>query len=185
MNLEVFLKKYNIKDFDLTCEQVLENLGLTEDDVYDLACEKSYFLDEIFLEYHPSHIKSISKNLVIDEVLWFDKKEDEEPSTISQNFEWEFPQCEKLQSVISLFMQDKITTLVGLVTYIKKLASNHEIHLSLSYGLDERLEFVFGSENHQSTINFESLQEFENLFLYQILLLNKTEKIKDVIKLIG
>lgn len=185
MNLEAFFKKFNINDFNLNGEQALEKLGITEDDVYDLACENSYFLDEIFFEYHPSHIKSISKNLTIDEVLWFDKKDDEEPSTISQNFEWDFPGCEKVKSVISLFMQEKITTFVGLVAYLKKIAGDNEIKLCLSYGYEEGLEFFINKEVKHTEILFDKLGEYECLFLYQLLLLNKTEKITDIINTFG
>lgn len=185
MDLETFFTKHNISNFNNTCGQILDDMGISEDDIYDLACEQSYFLDEIFLEYHPTHIKSISKNLIIDEILWFDKKEDEEPSKISQSFEWEFSECEKIMSVISLFMQEKIQTFLGLISYLKKLSSDYPIKLSLSYGKDERIEFVFNKEYSHSKFNFTHLGDLETLFLYQILLLNKSEKLSDVIKNIG
>ena len=184
--VEFFLKDSGIENLNITGVELLEELELTYDDIYDFASELFYPLDSFTLEISPRVAKMLKTELIIDESMWFKKVSDEYPAHEQNGLKVIFDDCKKVICSSGLTLQSEDYSFVDLFKLMMRLSEGERIVITIPYVIEDFYEIeIEDGEVSRMEVDLSRISRKEGtLALYQTIMFANKHTVKEVLDLI-
>ena len=184
--VEFFLKDSGIENLNITGVELLEELKLTYDDIYDFASELFYPLDSFTLEISPRVAKMLKTELIIDESMWFKKVSDEYPAHEQNGLKVIFDDCKKVICSSGLTLQSEDYSFVDLFKLMVRLSEGERIVITIPYVIEDFYEIeIEDGEVSRMEVDLSRISRKEGtLALYQTIMFANKHTVKEVLDLI-
>ena len=179
-------REYHIESLDITGYQLMEDLNLTYDDLYDFASEFFYPLDAFSLDISTKVASKIKTKLLIDESMWFKNDTTEDPIHSENGLKMIFPDCKRALCSSGLTLQKEGYAFKDLFDLMNSFSENEEIIITIPYIIEDFYKIIIKDgkvKKDKIDLSKISLKE-ARLGLFQIIMLAAGHTLEETLQLI-
>lgn len=181
------------KTLDINGIELMETLGVTGENLYELCEQFGYELyDIMYVEASTVYARQFKKVFEFpNEVCWYEK-DALDPKYITDGMSRVYESCDMFMGDIfkqGIFMHYS-TSLKEVINLLKEISQEDEIRFRVQYCFDEYIELIIKdkqvSEIKFTDIDIERLtDEDKKILLYQLIVLSYDVSLKETLKLLA